>query len=223
MRKRQILGGVLAATLTGAAWLWAAAADEPARPADGALLVVIDAAGKEQKLKAWKFVGGTRPLSWLAPAPPKEAEPKDGSPKEGPKGKGKPRPRPAGPEALEFREENSTNFVNGILTLIPLDRVRSLDYDGDAVTVHVAAGDKPYRDLVLKGTTKYRGINKVVIEAEVDKGDLGVAELKFLGGVPKGVKGIRFPAPKPAAAAPAGRVAVITIADKAAREPMEVA
>ena len=30
---------------------------------------------------------------------------------------------PAGPEALEFREDDSTLYENGILTLIPLDRL----------------------------------------------------------------------------------------------------
>ena len=50
---------------------------------------------------------------------------------------------PTGPEALEFREENSTNFAKGILTLVPLERIRSIDYDNDkqVVTARVATGE----------------------------------------------------------------------------------
>jgi hypothetical protein len=49
----------------------------------------------------------------------------------------------------------------------------------------------------------------------VDKGDLGVAEVKFLGGVPKGVRGIHFPAAKPAALTGEGRrPAVVTTQDR---------
>src|SRR5262249_21064182 len=124
-------------------------------------------------------------------------------------------PAPAGPEALEFRDDNSTNFQEGVLTLIPLERIRAIDYDdNDSVSVRVAAGDKPDADEVLSGTTKYRGVNKLTIEAEVDKGDLGVAEVKFLGGAPKGIRGVRFPPAKAPAAAPEGRLAVVTVADK---------
>src|SRR5262249_4888469 len=82
----------------------------------------------------------------------------------------------------------------------------------ETVSVHVAVGDKPDADEVLTGTTKYKNINKLAIEAEVDKGDLGVAELKFLGGVPRGIRGVRFPPPK-APAAPTGRAASVTTSD----------
>lgn len=182
----------------------AAPAADPATPAGGTL-VVIDAAGKEQKLTAWHFVSGTRRLGWLAPAAPaKPGEP----PPEGAK------KAPAGPEALEFRDDKSTTFVEGVLTLIPLERLRAIDYDADkdAATVRVATGVEPAEE-VLTGSTKYRGINKVVLAAEVDKGDLGVAEVKYLGGVPKGVRGLRFPETKVAAAA-GGRPATVTVADR---------
>src|SRR5262249_59558034 len=49
------------------------AADQPAE----GTLVVIDAAGKEQKLKAWKFVAGTRPLSWLGATPARDGDDKE--------------------------------------------------------------------------------------------------------------------------------------------------
>jgi hypothetical protein len=99
-----------------------------------------------------------------------------------------------------------------VLTLIPLDRIRSLDFDNEkeTLTVRVAAGDK---DEVLTGATKYRRLNKLTLEAEVDKGDLGVAEIKYNGGLPKGIRGIRFAPPKAAPVAPAGRPAVVVSAD----------
>jgi hypothetical protein len=204
-----VVGAALAAALVLGA---ARAADAP-KPAEAAL-VVVDAAGKEQKLKAWEFVGGTRRLSWLAPAAPAKegaGEPKEG---DGPKARARPKP-PAGPEALEFREENSTDFRDGILTLIPLDRIRSIEYDDkDKVSVHVATGPGAGDEEVLTGTTKYRGVNKITLAAEVDKGDLGVAEVKLLGGVPKGVRAIRFPDAKAGAAGPEGRAATVTVAEK---------
>ena len=133
--------------------------------------------------------------------------------------------RPTGPQALAMREEGSTNFVEGILTLIPVERIRSIDYDLEAESVSVAllAGEKE-EDIVLKGSTKFKGINKLAIEAEVDKGDLGVAEIKFQGGVVKGsIRGVRFPEPKAAAPpAPAGRVAVIKTADKKDKGPFRL-
>src|SRR5438128_1743779 len=113
----------LLATCLASAVLGLALAADP--PVPEGTLVVVDAAGKEQKLKAWKFVAGTRHLSWLAtPVPAKECDDKE--PAKG----DKPKP-PAGPEALEFREENSTTFRNGILTFVPLDRLRAIDYDAE--------------------------------------------------------------------------------------------
>ncbi len=176
-----------------------------ARGADHESLVIVDAAGKEQKLKSWKFVAGTRRLGWLEPAVG-----------DGTKGKrGQPRP-PSGPEALAFREEHSTDFETGILTLVPLDRIRRIDYDNDQETVTVrVAGSGKGEDIVLTGTTKFVGTNKLTIEAEVSLGDLGVAEKKFLGGVRKGgIRAVRFPAPKAPAAPAAGRPATVTDTDK---------
>jgi hypothetical protein len=188
------------------------AADAPPKAAEG-VLIVIDSAGKEQQLKSWKFLAGTRHLSWLAPA---AAEEKPGAKDEAPrKGKGVVTPRvPTGPETLELREDNSTTFKEGILTLVPLDRIRKIDYDNEdkkvAVTVAIP-GDKG--EEVLTGTTRFIGVNKLVIEAEIDLGDLGTGTVKFQGGAPKGIRGIRFPRPK-AGEALTGRPADITVADK---------
>ena len=58
----------------------AVAADTPPKQPETGTLVVVDAAGKEQKLKAWKFMEGVRRLTWLSPVKPPEA--KDAADKE---------------------------------------------------------------------------------------------------------------------------------------------
>src|SRR5262249_51920417 len=72
--------------------------------------VIIDGAGKEVRLKKWHIPAGTQKLTWLE---------KDG----------------VVPEALAFRETNSTQFKDGVVTLIPLDRLESLTYDVEKQTV----------------------------------------------------------------------------------------
>jgi hypothetical protein len=188
----------------------AVAADDKEKPADG--LVIVDAKGKEQKLKTWEFTEGTRRLTWLAPQKDREPDKKDGDRPGDRTGRAPVRPKPEGPEALVFRDENSTVWKEGVLTLIPIDRLRSIDYDNEkkTATVKVAAGEKSDSDVELTGTTRFPGTNKLTVEAEVDKGELGVAAVKYLGGVPTGIRGIRFPSPK-AAPAPAGRPAQVII------------
>jgi hypothetical protein len=184
---------------------------EPPAPAEPGTLIVVDNAGKEQKLKSWKFAAGVRTLAWFAPP----AIDKDAKDDVKPKGeKAKP---PAGPEALVFREDNSTDFQDGILTLIPVDRLRVIDYDNEkrTVAIRVAAGEKPADDALLTGTTKYLGVNRLTIEAEVDRGDMGIAEVKFLsGGTEKPIRAVRFAAPKPPAAAPESRPAFVVVEGK---------
>src|SRR5262249_49329875 len=138
------------------------AADAP-EPGKSGPLLIVDGAGKEQKIKAWKFSQGTRHLTWLAPPAAEKPEPKA----KDKNGKAPPaKARPAiGPEALEFRDEHSTNFVDGILTLVPLDRIRSLDYDADKQSVSLKLLAFGGGDETLAGTTKFRGINKLTIEA----------------------------------------------------------
>jgi hypothetical protein len=188
IRKRTILlAGCVTVLSLCPAW-----ADDVPKPAEEGTLVVVDAAGKEQKLKTWKFSAGTRRLGWLA------AE-----------------KAPAVPEALEFLQAEEIKYLPTVLTLIPLDRVRSIDFDNEkeTMTVRVATGDQADAGEVLTGATKYRRLNKVTLEAEVDKGDLGVAEIKYNGGIPKGIRGIRFAPPKGVAAAPPGRPAVVVSVD----------
>jgi hypothetical protein len=173
-------------------------------------LVVVDGNGKEYKLAKWEISQGTRRLSWLTPDDP--APEKQG--KKGKKGNG-----PAGgtgPEAIEFREDNSTTFVEGILTLVPIESVKRLDYDNEAKTVtltYLKAGPKGDEEGEIKGSTKFVGINKLTIEAEADLGDLGMAAIKFQGGAPKGVRSITFPAPKAVPAAE-GRKGFVIARDK---------
>jgi hypothetical protein len=183
------------------------AKDKPKAPKAGTL-VVTDQAGKEHKLKTWKFVTGTIRLPWLASPAVKGEKPKDADKSAQPA---------AGPEALVLREENSTGLQEGIITYVLLDRIRAIEYDPEKKTVTVRyarPGDKGDEEGKLTGTTRYVGVNKLTIQAEADLGELGVADVKFQGGVPKGVKSIRFPAPKAAAKKAAGRLATVTDVEK---------
>ena len=213
MRSGKMVLTVLAAGLTGGLGLILAGADEAPRPAEAGTLVIVDAGGKEHKVKTWKFITGTRRLGWLAPA---KAPPADDT---GPKATKAERPRPAavGPEALVLRPEMKVHFAAGVVNLIPLDRLRSLDFDNEkrTVTARVAVSGKPEEDVTLTGTTRFEDINRVTIEAEVDKGAAGVAAITFRGGVPRnGIRAVRFPAPKVAPPVAAGRPAVVLSADK---------
>jgi hypothetical protein len=196
--------------------LAAQAADETPKPAEPGTLVVLDPAGKEQKLKTWKFTEGVRRLGWLAPA--KSADSKE-TPlkKDTPKGEAR-----GGPEALALRIETAIKYAEGVLTLIPLSQLRSLDYDEEMETVTARAIAGPERIETLVGTTKYKRINKLVIEAEVDKGALGVAEVKYLGGYPQGIRGVRFPAAKTVPALPEGRRVLVVSDDGEKKTPHKV-
>jgi hypothetical protein len=189
----------------------ASAADDKETPATGLLLV--DAKGKEQKLKTWEFTEGTRRLGWLVATKVKESQKKDDEDKVDDRRRRPPaKPRAEGPEALVFRDENSTDWQKGVLTLIPVERLRSIDYDNEkqTATVKVAAGAKPENDVEVTGSTRFRGTNKLTIEAEVDKGELGIASVKYFGGVPTGIRALRFPSPNGSPTA-TGRPAQVTV------------
>ena len=73
--------------------------------------------------------------------------------------------------------------------------LRKLDFDNDkktATAVVVNAGDQ---DETLSGTTKFKGINKIVLEADAVLEGLGNATVKFNGGAADGLRSIRFPQP----------------------------
>jgi hypothetical protein len=153
-------------------------------------LIILDGAGKEIPVKNWKFTAGTRPLAWLADAKSKEPV----------------------AQALEFRENKSTTFANGILTLVPLSSVKKIDYDHDKkdvrATVLIAGG----KEEVLAGTTRFVNINKFHFDGEVPSGVSIQGPLSFQDGFLK-VGGVRFPAPK-ANNEPSGRPATLIAQDK---------
>jgi hypothetical protein len=185
-------------------------------------IVIVDSNGKEQKLKSYTFVVGTRHLGFLAPAEAPKDKPEEKKSGDKPETKPskpiKPGKATSGPEALEFRDEDSTTFVEGILTLVPIEHLRSVSFDDEKQTATIkVATDVADGSDTYTGSTKFKGINKFTIEAEVDKGDLGIAEVKFLGGVTKGIREMRFPGPK-AAPDVKGRPATVTVADKGKKE-----
>jgi hypothetical protein len=199
MRKLSTLLLTLAA---GSLTLAALADDEAPKPAEPGTLVIIDAGSKEQKVKSWKFTGGVRQLGWLASAAREDDNDKAK--------KGRPKAAPKGPEALVLYEELKTVYIPGVQTLVPLDRIRSiaLESEKETMTVRVATGAKTEADASLVGTTRYKRVNTITVEADVDKGDEGIASLTFQSSGPRAFKGIRFPAPK-VQAEKAGRAAVV--------------
>jgi hypothetical protein len=179
-------------------------AQEPEKKEETKGLVVVDKDGQETFLKKWRFSLGTRPLALHTEA------------LKAPEKKGPPVKVPEGPLYLEFREDNSTTFKDGILTLVPIASVRKIDYDNDKKTVTVTylqAGDK---EATLTGTTKYVGINKLTVEGDADLGKLGFATVKYQGGLtthPKAVKSFRFPPAQPAPEV-SGSWSIITTVEK---------
>jgi hypothetical protein len=184
--RRFLLGGLLIAIAAGR---WTAADPEP-EPA-----VLTDAAGKEVKLRKWRFSAGTRTLDWL---------PGD----------------KARPQALEFRDVNSTLYRDGVLTLVPLDRLKSLRYDPEkqTVTAEVAGAAEP-----LVGSTRYTGINALAVEAEVDMGADGVADVKYKGGPFKGgIRGLQLTGARAPDKKPAGDAFTVRVAEPKQKLPPQV-
>jgi hypothetical protein len=204
---RNLLATLLAATLTLPAW----ADDKKEEKKDDKkpALIIVDGKGKENKVTGWRFVEGARPLAWLAPDRKPDDKPDE---KEDPNVKPARAPVPQGPEGLVFRDEASPNLRKSVETLIPLENLRSIDFDEEkqTMTVKVAVTDKSDDDATLTGTTRFGEFNKLTIEAEMDKGELGIAAVKFKGGVKGGIKGLRFPSPRPLTA-PTGRVARVSV------------
>jgi hypothetical protein len=153
-------------------------------PSPANSVVVIDGNGKEITLKGWRFAAGLRKLGWLSA-------------------------QGATTEALAFRETNSTSYRDGVVTLIPIHQIDeiSFDYTKKSVAVKVAGVAAP-----LEGSIRFKEINAIVIEAEIDKGAAGILEVKYRGGPGGTIRGIRFSGAK--AADPAkGDVRNIVIAD----------
>ena len=179
--------------------------EKPAENKTGAI-VLVDATGKEHKVTGYRVTAGARRLGWLVPGNvTKKKDPKDKSPVVATEG----------PEALVVRDDASIRFLEGVVTLVPLTQLRTVRFDNEkgTMTAIVAIGAKAEEDVSLSGTTKYKGINKITLEAEVDKGDAGVATLTFQGGILKGgIRAVTFLAPKVEATKP-GRPAVVITQD----------
>ena len=156
------------------------------------VLTVIDNNGKEHKLSSWTFTEGTKTLPWLAD-----------------------KQHPKGVEVLEFSEGKGVPLKTRVLTWVPLKHIRSLTFDNEKSTVTLRIAKSDVTDLVMEGVTGYVGCNVLAIEAEADFGDFGKAEVKFKGGVPRGIKKIIFPGAVPVSSAKAKLSAKITASDKA--------
>jgi hypothetical protein len=186
-----------------------------------AAYVLVDASGKEVKLTNPSFTEGVRRLGWLA-----KPEDKPG-PDTPPPGKAKAKRPPTkafGPEALVIRDAGKFNFAEGVVALVPLTQVRQVNFDPEkrTLTVRVATNEKPDDDITLTGTTLYKGNNKLTLEAEVDKGALGVAAVTYQGGIARGgFRELRFLNPALAPPTP-GRAAVVVSADKDLRREDKV-
>lgn len=162
-------------------------------------LTIVDNSGKEHKISAWKFTTGTRRLNWLASEEEKKVAKK---------------PAEVGPEVLEFTEGKLPPLKQRVLTLVPLKHIRSLEYDVKKNTVTLKVAKTADTDVVLQGPTGFVGVNILSIEAEENLGEFGKAEIKFLGGVSRGVKSIVFAAPVPLEPMPQGRPALVETSDK---------
>jgi hypothetical protein len=138
-------------------------------PAEGSA-AVFDVEGKEIKLSGLKFGTGTRRLSWLADP------------------KGTTEDARKGPVAVEIREEYSTMFAKGVITLVEVSHIESIKYDfkEKSVSYTIKGLKEP-----LKGTTQYKGLNALSFGGLVD----GKATA-FMGGPATGkgmtVKSVTF-------------------------------
>jgi hypothetical protein len=160
------------------------------------LMILPHNSEKEVPLVDWRFVQGTRQFSL------------GDDDKIDPKTK-----KRIAPEYLDFREEKSTTYKNGIFTLIPLASIRKITYDRDKKTVAVAVMTDAAEDVVVNGLTKFQNTNKLTIEAEEILEGFGAATKKYLGGIDKGLQSITFPSPK-AVEKPKGNVGTVTADDK---------
>jgi hypothetical protein len=173
------------------------------KPATLTSLTIVDAAGETVTLKSATLTAGVRRLAWLA-------EP-NGTTDDAKKG----------PLAFEMREPNSTTFVNGILTLVPVSSIASCNYDYEKKTMNlkVAGVETP-----LEGSIEYVGFNALGLDADVDQGKAGVAAVKYRGGNLKGggIRSLTFKDPKPWERKPLANPLtwIVQVADARAKNPI---
>ncbi len=155
-------------------------------------VIVITPNGKEAKVEGFRFLRGTRTLPWLQSAEKKETP----------------------SEYLEFREEKSTTFENGIVTLVPIKSLKKVEYDTEKKTVHLVVHGSDQREIKLQGPTKFVNLNKVVVEGNISLEGVGSAHVKLQGGTVKdGLKGFRYE-PTTAVASPKDAPITVIAADK---------
>jgi hypothetical protein len=156
------------------------------------------------RLEQPRFTMGTKQLAWLAEAVKAKAGAKN---------------LPAGPEHLEFREESSTLFKDGIITYIPLPSLLRLEYDPEKKLVKALVAAADGNEATLTGSLKFVGINKFQVEGvaqpsgvTIPAGPLAVQD----GLLKTPIRGIRLrdvKAAKPVEL-PAGRSAIVIGQDK---------
>jgi len=181
MRSYSLTALLFVASVLGSFSDSAGAGDKKKDATEAFLLVVPPTGGKEIKVADWRFTFGTRRF-----------DPTKDSPKN-PKSK-----TPSGPEYLEFRDDRSTTYQDGILTLIPLQSLRKIEYDREKKSVAVVVSKADGKDETLAGTTKFVGLNKITLSGDAVLEGLGSAAVKFQGGSPDGLRSVRFPQPVPA-------------------------
>jgi hypothetical protein len=169
------------------------------QPATANRLTVVDGSGATFEVPSYQFVAGTQQHPWLTGEV-------DG----------------AAPHLLVFRENDSTTFAEGVLTLVPVASIRAIEYDYEAkrATLRVAISERVEEDVVLEGSAGvYVGFNALTIAFERDKGEFGVAEVKLEGGVAGGLRALRFSAPQPLAPAVGGLQGRVEVVSKEPLEP----
>lgn len=151
-------------------------------------LRIVDADKKEISLPEWKLTFGSRQLPWL-------------------KGDAS--------TYLEFREDKSTQFLDGILTLIPTNAVKSIAFNPEKKILEATVAQPGDRELILTGPTQFLAINRYTFEADRDLGNLGLATVKYqLGGIPHGLLSVQFTKAAAVEKMPGGQPATIVAMDK---------
>jgi hypothetical protein len=174
-------------------------------------LTLIDQNDKKYKVNDAEWLSGTRRLGWLATG---EEKPKDKS-KKGKQSE-------SGPLAFVLREANEIHFSAGVLTLIPVERLRSLAFDAEKKRLTVkAVGDKG-ETVSMEGTTEYENINWFEIEADVDLGKCGTATLRYQCKLKGNLKSMEFTRPAKVEDVKRGREAVMQTADQSVKQKHKV-
>lgn len=135
-------------------------------------LLITDGSGKEHRLSSWKFVEGSKEIDWV-------------------------RDNDLPLQTLRFVEGKGSLLKNHVTTFVPIKSVQSLNFDEKKNTVKLTILGHDKKELILEGPLGYVGVNVFAVETTTEVDDLGKAKFKFQGGVPRGIRSIRFPNPMP--------------------------